>query len=162
MKISLHGEYAFDLEPITVGETAPNFKLLDQNDQVVELEKLRDLPVVLSIFPDINTSVCDLQTREFNRLASENKAIHFLSISNNTKEEQANWCAAKGVDMTVLHDDANEFGSSYGLFAPKLNHLSRAVFVVDRDGKIVYAEVLSEVTDEPNYQAALDAAIALS
>ncbi|MBS7577200.1 MULTISPECIES: peroxiredoxin [unclassified Enterococcus] len=162
MKISLHGEYAFDLAPISVGETAPNFKLLDQNDQTVELEKRRDLPVILSVFPDINTSVCDLQTRAFNRLASENKAIHFLSISNNTKEEQANWCAAKGVDMTVLHDDANQFGAAYGLFAPELNHLSRAVFVVDRAGKIAYAEVLSEITDEPNYQAALAAAIALS
>lgn len=156
MIVTRHGEKVFEINPLSAGEVAVDFSLNDLSDKKVVLSELLDKPVIISVFPDINTSVCSMQTRQFNQLASENSNLNFLSISNNTKAEQENWCAAEGVDMTVLHDTENIFGKAYGLYAPEIDHLSRAVYVIKTDGTIGYSEILSEITDEPDYQAVLD------
>ncbi|GFH43132.1 2-Cys peroxiredoxin [Lactococcus hodotermopsidis] len=155
MIITRHNDIFDDITPLTAGQ-APDFTLLDQNKTEVTLSKLPD-PIIISVFPDINTRVCSLQTRRFNAEAAQNKAISFLSISNNTHEEQANWCAAEGVDMTVLSDNDNVFGKAYGLVMTQANLLARSVYVV-KNGQIVYSEILTEMTDEPNYEEALKVA----
>ncbi|GAX47773.1 thiol peroxidase [Pseudolactococcus reticulitermitis] len=155
MKITRFGDLFTEITPLTTG-SAPDFSLKDQHDTIVTLSKLPS-PIIISVFPDINTSVCSLQTRRFNQEAAAHKAITFLSISNNTAEEQANWCAAEGVDMTILSDVKNEFGKRYGLVMTEANLLARSVFVI-KDGQIIYAEILSEMTEEPNYDKALQVA----
>ena len=155
MIITRNGEDFSEINPLITGQ-APDFSLKDQHGNAVTLSKLPS-PIIMSVFPNINTSVCSVQTRRFNQEAAAHKEITFLSISNNTPEEQANWCAAEGVDMTIVSDAKNEFGQLYGLVMAEANLLARSVFVI-KDGQIIYAEILHEMTDEPNYEKALQVA----
>ena len=155
MIITRNGEDFSEINPLITGQ-APDFSLKDQHGNVVTLSKLPS-PIIMSVFPNINTSVSSVQTRRFNQEAAAHKEITFLSISNNTPEEQANWCAAEGVDMTIVSDAKNEFGQLYGLVMAEANLLARSVFVI-KDGQIIYAEILPEMTDEPNYEKALQVA----
>ena len=157
MIITRNGEDFSEINPLITGQ-APDFSLKDQHGNAVTLSKLPS-PIIMSVFPNINTSVCSVQTRRFNQEAAAHKEITFLSISNNTPEEQANWCAAEGVDMTIVSDAKNEFGQLYGLVMAEANLLARSVFVI-KDGQIIYAEILPEMTDEPNYEKALQVAYA--
>ena len=155
MIITRNGEDFSEINPLITGQ-APDFSLKDQHGNAVTLSKLPS-PIIMSVFPNINTSVCSVQTRRFNQEAAAHKEITFLSISNNTPEEQANWCAAEGVDMTIVSDAKNEFGQLYGLVMAEANLLARSVFVI-KDGQIIYAEILPEMTDEPKYEKALQVA----
>lgn len=159
MKITLKGE---ELEiagvQLEVGNTAPDFTLKNLKDETVRLSDFAGKPVLISVVPDIDTRVCAIQTKRFNQEAAQIENVQFLTISNNTKAEQENWCAAEGVDMQMLHDTDNVFGEAYGLVIPAMNRLARAIFVVDADGKLSYQEIVSEVSNEPDYQTALDKA----
>ncbi|MBO0419564.1 thiol peroxidase [Vagococcus fluvialis] len=148
------------VQPIK-GDKAPNFSLLDLNDTLVELSASINNPLIISVVPDIDTSVCALQTKRFNQEAATETGINFVTISNNTKEEQSNWCAAEGVEMTMLRDADLEFAKNYGLLIPAIDRLARAIFVVDSEGTIVYEEIVPEVSQEPDYAKALEAAKAL-
>jgi thiol peroxidase len=148
------------VQPIK-GDKAPNFSLLDLNDTLVELSASINNPLIISVVPDIDTSVCALQTKRFNQEAATETGINFVTISNNTKEEQSNWCAAEGVEMTMLRDSDLEFAKNYGLLIPAIDRLARAIFVVDSEGTIVYEEIVPEVSQEPDYAKALEAAKAL-
>lgn len=156
MQITLKGQ-PVDLEGVQpkVGDKAPNFTLLDLTDQVVDLSKLSDKPVLVSVVPDINTGVCQIQTKRFNEEASQLTGVHFLTISNNTKDEQASWCGAEGITMTMLRDTDLEFAKNYGLLIPAINRLARAVFVIAPNGDIVYEEIVPEVSTEPDFEQAL-------
>lgn len=154
--ITLHGEKIAELNPADKG-VAPDFTLTDLSNRTITLSKLTK-PVLISVFPDINTRICSLQTKRFNLEASNHDEIDFLSISNNTPDEQKNWCAAEGVAMTILSDDGS-FGKAYGLVlesGPLAGRLARSIFVI-KDGKIVYRELISEISQEPDYGQALAA-----
>lgn len=155
--IKLHGEVVSTISPVESG-LAPDFTLTDLKGNKVTLSSLKK-PVLISVFPDINTSVCSLQTKRFNVEASKHEEFEFLSISSNTAEEQKNWCAAEGVDMTILSDNGT-FGQAYGITlggnSRLAGKLARSIFVVV-DGEIVYSEIIEETTNEPNYEAALSA-----
>lgn len=141
-----------------IGEKAPDFNMLDLSDEVVTLSGLKGKPVIISVVPDIDTGICALQTTRFNHEAADITDINFVTVSNNTKEELANWCSAKGVDMTMLRDEDGKFGEAYGLLIPEINRLARTIIVVDQDGVINYMEIVPEVSSEPNYGVALKAA----
>ncbi|HIY56895.1 MAG TPA: thiol peroxidase [Candidatus Tetragenococcus pullicola] len=156
MEITFKGQ-AVELSgtPPKVGDKAPNFILKDLNDQPHSLEEMQGKPVILSVIPDIDTRVCALQTKRFNQEASQVSDVYFATISNNTKEEQANWCAKEGADMLMLHDPENKFGESYHLYIPKRDHFARAIFALDQEGTIRYEEIVSEISHEPDYEEAL-------
>ncbi|WP_430598084.1 thiol peroxidase [Enterococcus sp. AZ177] len=141
-----------------VGAKAPDFSLGNLNDEVVNLSDFTGTPVLISVVPDIDTRICSLQTKRFNQEAANVEGVKFITISNNTKEEQANWCAAEGVDMEILHDTEGEFGEAYGLFIPTMGHLARSIFVIDKDGNIVYEAISAEISEEPDYATALEQA----
>lgn len=141
-----------------VNELAPAFSLTNLNDEAVKLSDFAGEPVLISVVPDIDTRICSLQTKRFNQEAASVEGVKFITISNNTKEEQANWCAAEGVDMEILHDTDGTFGKAYGLFIPEMKHLARAIFVVDKDGKLIYEAISPEISEEPDYAAALEQA----
>jgi thiol peroxidase len=145
-----------------VGEKAPEFHLPSLTDTDYQLADFLGKPTIISVVPDIDTRVCALQTKRFNEEASKLAAINFVTISNNTKEEQANWCGQEGIEMLMLHDTKNTFGESYHIMIPNFGHLARAIFVLDEAGVIRYEEIVSEISHEPNYQAALDAAKAIA
>ncbi|MTD38420.1 thiol peroxidase [Erwinia sp. CPCC 100877] len=138
-----------------VGQAAPAFSLKNLADEVVELADFAGQPVLISVVPDIDTRICSLQTKRFNQEAAAVDGVKFMTISNNTKEEQANWCAAEGVDMEILHDTEGTFGQAYGLFIPELKQLARAIFIVDQAGTLVYRAISPEIAEEPDYEAAL-------
>jgi thiol peroxidase len=102
-----------------------------------------------------------METRRFNEEAANlSKDIVILTVSMDLPFAQKRWCGAAGVDKVITlsdHKDAS-FGAAYGVLIKELRLLARAVFVVDRKGVIQYIEVVKEVTQEPNYEAALQAA----
>lgn len=162
MKVTLKGD-PVELEGVqpVKGDKAPNFSLPDLNDQLVDLSSLVAKPLIISVIPDIDTSVCAIQTKRFNKEAATVKEVNFVTVSNNTKEQQSNWCAAEDVDMTMLRDADLEFAKNYGLLIPAIDKLARAIFVVNQEGVIVYEEITPEVSQEPDYEKALEAAKAL-
>ena len=160
MQITKRGE-AFSLvkEPLKIGDQAADFELEDLKDKVFRLFQLLDKPLIISVVPDINTSVCSVQTRKFNEMMANFEEANFVTVSNNTKEQQASWCAAEGLNLVMLHDPENTFGQAYGVLIPELNVYARSVFVINSDGKIIYEEIVPEMTHEPDYQKAIDAVI---
>ncbi len=158
MQITKRGE-AFSLvkEPLKIGDQAADFELEDLKDKVFRLFQLLDKPLIISVVPDINTSVCSVQTRKFNEMMANFEEANFVTVSNNTKEQQASWCAAEGLNLVMLHDPENTFGQAYGVLIPELNVYARSVFVINSDGKIIYEEIVPEMTHEPDYQKAIDA-----
>ncbi|EOT44830.1 thiol peroxidase [Enterococcus columbae] len=162
MEITKRNEhYQLYKEPLAVGQLAKPFHLKDLKEQVHRLGDFLDKPTLISIVPDINTSVCSIQTRAFNERLSQNKQIHFVTISNNTLAQQQHWCAAEGLDLVMLHDPENTFGKDYGVYIPDLNIYARAIFVLDTEGNICYEEIVPELTHEPDYEQAIAALDAL-
>ncbi|MER1955316.1 MAG: thiol peroxidase [Desemzia incerta] len=151
----------YQLEGIqpAVGEKAPNFSLSNLNGAKVSLEDFSGKVVLISVIPDIDTRVCAQQTRAFNEKASNIEGVQLLTISNNTEDQQRNWCAGEGLEMEMLHDTSLTFAQAYGLYMPELKKLARSVFVIDRKGTIVYQEIVPEMVDEPDYEAVIEAAI---
>lgn len=113
--------------------------------------------MLISVIPDIDTRVCALQAKEFNKIANELDGVQLITISNNSKEEQAEWCAGKDISMEMLHDSNLEFGEAYGLVMEELEKLARSVFVINPRGEIVYQEIVPEMSSEPDYDQAIKA-----
>ncbi|MCF1617681.1 thiol peroxidase [Tetragenococcus koreensis] len=144
------------------GDKAASFSLKDLQDRTYTLADFNNgKPTILSVIPNINTRVCALQTKRFNQEASQLDDINFVTISNNTKEDQAKWCGQEGVDMIMLHDPENTFGQTYYIYIPEADCFARSIFVLDQNGTINYEEITPEMSDEPDYQKALEAAKAL-
>jgi len=145
---------------LKVGDTAPDFTL---SKNLLETSSLKDFSgkiKLISVVPSIDTGVCDAQTRRFNEEASklgDNVAI--LTVSADLPFAQARWCAAAGVDRVFLLSDYkdNSFGKAYGVFIKEFHLDMRAIFVLDGNDKITYVEVLGEMTEHPNYEAAIAA-----
>ena len=97
-----------------LNEAAVDAKLKDQDHKEVSLSDFKGKTVLLSVFPDINTSVCDMQTRYFFKEASKYDDVTILNVSNNKVEELGEWCATQGIDATMLSDEDLDFGKGYG------------------------------------------------
>lgn len=144
--------------PPQVGDTAPAFTLADGGLSPVNLSDSAGKIRVISVVPSVDTPVCSIQTARFNKeLDNLPDSVVGYTISVDTPFAQKRWCAAEGVEkMTLLSDyKGNTFGKDYGLYIDALGLLARSVFIVDGDGKIVYAELVPEIAEEPNYEAAL-------
>lgn len=139
-----------------IGEKAPDFSVKNSKDENVTLKDYKGTVTLISVVPDIETRVCALQTKSFNKDANELEGINLITISTNTKEQQENWSATEGVSTEMLNDTDLSFGKVYGIAIPDLGVLARSVFIVDATGKLVYKEVISEMVDEPNYDKAIE------
>ncbi len=162
------GAVTFQGNPLTLlgkevkaGDKAPAFQALDNGLSPVGLDAYQGKVVIISSVPSLDTPVCDLETRRFNEEAANlGKDIVILTVSMDLPFAQARWCGAAGVKhLTTLsdHKDAG-FGTAYGLLIKELRLLARAVLVVDRKGEVRYVELVKEITHEPDYDAALNAA----
>ncbi|MBL7153964.1 MAG: thiol peroxidase [Phycisphaerae bacterium] len=144
-----------------VGDAAPDFEVLANDLSPVKLSDFRGKVCVISAVPSLDTPVCDLQTRKFNEQASALGAdVVVLTISMDLPFAQERWCGAAGIEnVQTLSDHRNaEFGTAFGLLIEELRLLGRAVFVVDANGTIRYKQIVDELTDEPDYDAAVRAA----
>lgn len=147
---------------IQVGQAAPEFTAHKPDWNTVNvLESTQGKVRVIASLPSLNTSVCDTETRRFNQeAASLDPNIAVIGVSTDLPYTLKNWCAAAGVDkvMTVSdHYDGN-FGEKYGALVKERRILRRAVFVVDKQGKVVYADYMPTLGDQPNYEEVLSAA----
>ncbi len=145
---------------VKVGDKAPEFQVVDNSLAPVNLSAFRGKVVVLSSVPSLDTPVCDLETRRFNDEAGKlGDAVSVLTVSMDLPFAQKRWCGAAGAShVTTLsdHRDAS-FGSAYGVLIKELRLLARAVFVVDREGVVRHVELVKEIANEPDYEAALKA-----
>lgn len=143
-------------DPLTVGEQFPDFSVLNKDNNEVKLSSMLDKPLLISVVPDINTRVCSIQTKHFNQEVDGHSEINFVTISTNTPEEQAQWCAAEGVkNMQMLSDIDHDFGKKSKIWIRDRNILARSVWVVDTNGEIIYSEIVPVQSDEPSYDRVL-------
>jgi thiol peroxidase len=146
---------------LKVGDTVPDAEVLANDLSEVKLSGFRGKVCVICTVPSLDTAVCDIQTRKFNeQAASLGNDVVVLTISMDLPFAQQRWCGAANVEnIQTLSDHRNaEFGMEFGVLIKELRLLARTVFVVDKDGIIRYIEIVDEVTNEPDYEAALSAA----
>ena len=144
------------------GEQAREFTLVKNDLSEVSLSDYKGKKVVLNIFPSIDTPVCANSVRRFNQEAASFEDVVVLCVSKDLPFAQARFCGAEGIEsVSVLSGYRDlEFGLNYGvslLDGPLKGLYCRAVYVIDENGSIVYKEIVPEITDEPNYAAALGA-----
>ena len=158
-------QITFKQEPITLlgsqvktGETAPEFTLLDNDLNEVNLLTYDGQKKLISVVPSIDTGVCDQQTRKFNEEASQEDGV-VLTVSVDLPFAQKRWCASNGLDNVITLSDHKDlsFGKNYGVVMEELRLLARSVFVLDKNNKVVYSEIVSEGTDFPDFKSALEA-----
>ncbi len=146
-------------EEVKVGDKAPDFTVL-AND--LSEKTLEDYPGtrLISVVPSLDTGVCDAQTRKFNEEAAKLNNVKVLTISADLPFAQKRWCGAAGIEDAITLSDHRDlsFGKAFGVAMKELRLLARAVFVVNRNGEVVHTEYVSEATNHPDYDAALNAA----
>src|SRR5690625_255092 len=155
----------FNQDPITlegeqleVNDTAPSFRVV-ANDMSEKTEKdFAEKLTIISVVPSIDTGVCSTQTKKFNEKAKELANVNLLTVSMDLPFAQARWTNEEDVkSMTMLSDYRyRDFGKNYGVLIKELGLLTRSVFIVDSNNKIQYVEYVSEATNEPDYDAALE------
>ncbi|MFM8283951.1 MAG: thiol peroxidase [Planctomycetaceae bacterium] len=165
-----HGAVTFKGNPLTllgdevkVGAPAPDFDLVHFGAGGMEHIRKADLagkPVFISVVPSLDTPVCQTQTKAFNqRLASLGGKIHPLTVSLDLPFAMNRFCGAESIATMKSGSDYMDrsFGTSYGVLIDELKILARAVFVIDAQGIVRYAQVVKEVASEPDYDAAIAA-----
>jgi thiol peroxidase len=147
---------------IKVGQRAPEFKLHDHSFEIFKgLADTQGKVRIIASVPSLETSVCDRETRRFNQeAASLDDDIVILVVSTDLPMTQKRWCGAAGVDQVITLSDHRKakFGKKYGCLIKERRILRRAVFVVDRQGTVVYVDYMPTLGDEPDYDAVLQAA----
>jgi thiol peroxidase len=150
-------------EPVTVGQSAPDFTVHCFEDGQLKPIRLADLkgkPTIISVVPSLDTPVCQKQTKTFNEaLAALGDRINALTISLDLPFAMNRFCGAEGIKSLRSASDYQErsFGRNWGMLIDELKILARGCFVLDAEGKVVHAEQVKEVAQEPNYDAALQA-----
>lgn len=141
---------------LKVGDNAPVVSLVGKDLGEVKVGASNKIQI-LSIFPSIDTGVCQIQTKKFVAEYSGCEKCELISVARDLPFAFSRFCAAEGVENAITASDfrGGEFGKAYGLEldgCPLAGLLARAVIVI-KDGKIAYQEIVSEVTNEPNYEA---------
>jgi thiol peroxidase len=149
-------------DDVQVGQVAPEFSAHALDWSVVRgLADTQGKVRIIAAVPSLDTEVCDRETRRFNQeAASLSKDILIQVISTDLPYAQKRWCGAAGVDQVMVLSDhqAAEFGEKYGCLIKERRILRRAVFVVDRQGKVTYAAYMPALGVEPDYNQVLEAA----
>lgn len=149
-------------EPPGVGRKAPDFVLVGKDLKDVSLSSLAGARKLLSVLPSLDTPVCATSTKRFNEAAKERPNVHFLVVSADLPFAMGRFCGAADVDnvTTLSTMRSDSFAKDYGLriqSGPLAGLLARAVLVLDESDNVLYAQLVPEVSDEPDYDAALKA-----
>lgn len=143
-----------------VGQNAPDFELVNTDLSTTKLSDYKGTRVVLNVFPSVDTGICAASVREFNKEASNLDNTKVLCISHDLPFAQDRFCGAEGLENVINHSDyrTGDFGKNYGLEivdGPLQGLHSRAVIVLDENGKVMYTEQVPEIVQEPDYSSAL-------
>jgi len=145
---------------LKVGAKAPDFSVLDNSLGPITLANYAGKVKIICAVPSLDTPVCDTETRRFNQEAANLKGdVVVLTISADLPFAQARWCGAAGIDKVVTLSDYRDraFGNAYGVLIKELMLLTRSIFVLDASDTIRYIQMVPEITNEPDYAAALAA-----
>jgi thiol peroxidase len=145
-----------------VGSSAPDFKVTKTDLSDVSLKDFTGKRVILNIFPSVDTGVCAASVRRFNQEAVNLENTVVLAVSKDLPFAHGRFCGAEGIKNVVTTSELRDgsFGKNYGVAIAEgalAGLFSRAVVVVSESGKVLYTEQVSEITQEPNYEAALNA-----
>jgi thiol peroxidase len=145
-----------------IGSAAPQFQLVGNDLSEISLQDFKGQRVILNIFPSIDTPTCATSVRTFNKMANDLTNTKVLCISKDLPFAQKRFCGSEGLENVVNLSDFRDgsFGTDYGvtLIDSVLKGLhARAIVVIDETGKVAYSELVSEIANEPNYEAALNA-----
>ena len=167
--MSRSGAITFKGNPLTLagnevkaGQAAPDFTLhfFDDGMKSMSLGDVKGKPTILSVVPSLDTPVCATQTKKFNQsLAEMGGSINALTVSLDLPFAMNRFCGAENITNIQSASDYQDrsFGNNWGTLIEELKILCRAIFVLDGNGQVVHAQYVPEVTEEPNYDAALDA-----
>ncbi|MEM9348518.1 MAG: thiol peroxidase [Planctomycetota bacterium] len=147
-------------EPVEVGDTAPDFVAVKQDMKEAKLSDYAGKAIVLSVVPSVDKNVCAIQTKAFNeKAAALGEDVVILTISMDLPMAQKRFCAAEGIDQVITLSDYRywDFGKTYGQRIKENGLLARAIYIINPEGVITHKEIVPELTDEPDYDAALNA-----
>jgi thiol peroxidase len=139
-----------------VGSNAPEFTLVGKDLGELHLKDFKGKRLLLNIFPSLDTGTCATSVRKFNKWVSEKNNVVVICISKDLPFAQARFCGAEGLDNVVTASDFryHTFATDYGVLlkdGPLQGLMTRAVVAIDEHGKILYTELVKEITEEPNY-----------
>ncbi|GAB7142350.1 thiol peroxidase [Mycobacterium riyadhense] len=141
-----------------VGSSAPTFNLTGADLGTVSNDQFRGKPVLLNIFPSVDTPVCATSVRTFNERAAAS-GVSVLCVSKDLPFAQKRFCGTEGIEnVATASAFRDNFGEDYGVTiadGPMAGLLARAVVVIGADGNVAYTELVPEIAQEPNYDAAL-------
>ncbi len=144
-----------------VGEKAPRFTLTNSKLEDVSLDAWRGRKKLISIFPSVDTPVCAVSTKKFNDYARDNADAVMLMVSADLPFAQGRFCGAEELDnVQSLSTMRSNFAEQYGVRltdGPLAGLTARAVLVLDENDQVVHAELVSEIAEEPDYEAAIAA-----
>ena len=148
------------MKNIQIGDPAPDFKLADNffSPKLVSFSESAGKVRLINVVPSLNTDICDAQTRRFDQeVSSYGDAVVYYTISVDLPLAQQNWCSGADVENVKMLSDHREmsFGRAYGTYIKELRFEQRAVFIVDADDIIRYAEYVPQIGQHPNYDAVL-------
>ncbi|ACY17754.1 thiol peroxidase [Haliangium ochraceum] len=147
-------------QSVEVGQSMPGFTLTGNDMSDLSNDAYAGKVLVLSVVPSLDTGVCAMQTRTFNEKASAlSEEVTILTVSMDLPFAQKRFCGAEGIERVVTASDYKyrAFGTDFGVLIKESGLLARAVFVVDRSGTVRHVEYVSEASQEPDYDAAMDA-----
>ncbi len=144
------------------GSKAFDFNLVKSDLSTLSLSNLKGKKLILNIFPSLDTSVCATSVRKFNQIAADKKNIMVLAISKDLPFAHGRFCSTEGITnvITLSGFRDSSFGKAYGIDiidGPLAGLYARSIVVVDETGKVIYTQLVSEITLEPDYAAALNA-----
>lgn len=144
-----------------IGTKAPDFELVIKDFSVISLNNFVNKNIVLNVFPSLDTGTCSTSIRRFNEEASKLKDTIIVCASMDSPFACINFCDSNRVDNVVVGSDIRNrsLGANYGLTiidSPLAGLLARAVIVIDKNQKVIYTELVSNINNEPNYAAALE------
>jgi thiol peroxidase len=147
---------------VKVGQSAPDFKLhyFDGGMKEIKLADIKGKPTILSVVPSLDTGVCAIQTKKFNEsLAKLGDRVNAVTVSMDLPFAMNRFCGAESIKNMRVGSDYQDrnFGAKWGTLINELKIECRAVFVLDKDGKVTYAQYVPEVTSEPDYDGPLGA-----
>ena len=145
---------------LKVGDKAPDFNLIDSALQPINLAATGNGVRIFSVVPSLDTPVCDMQTKRFNDESGKLGGVTIYTVSMDLPFAQKRWCGAFGVDHVKMLSDHRDgsFGQAFGTLIKELRIMSRAIFVVDKNNVVRHVEYVKELSEHPNYDAALAAA----
>ncbi len=160
--VTIHGNpLTLTGAPVAAGDKAPDAVLLDNDLKERRLSEWKGKVLIVAAVPSLDTPVCEIETKRFNTEAAKlSEDIAILTVSMDLPFAQKRWCGAQGVDRLTTLSDHREasFGAAFGVLIKELRLLARSVFVIDRSGTVIYAQIVKETTQEPDYAGALAAA----